>query len=343
MNKYLFILSFILFFPFFLLSQQVGNQDYAGYISKYKETAVSEMKLFHIPASIILAQGIIESNCGRSPLATDANNHFGIKCHNDWKGETYLFDDDDKQECFRKYASAEDSYRDHSLYLLKKQRYAALFSLDLTDYTGWAMGLKQAGYATNPDYPIILIHMIEMNRLYIYDDTTSNHMVAGQNEKGLNESEESGVIDTNEKSNEHGLFKEHYIMPDPAEYKQVNLSKLGRKVYENNDIPFIFVKKGDTWYSISSEFGIYAFQVYRENDMKESDKLTIGQIIYLEPKKRKSGVKTHLFKESESLYSVSQLYGIKLKFLYKYNNLKPGQEPVPGKLIQLVKPGGLFW
>ena len=342
MKKQLFLLCMILDNPLFLISQQAINPDYAGYILKYKEIAVKEMKLFHIPASITLAQGIIESNCGVSPLASQANNHFGVKCHNDWKGETYLFDDDDKQECFRKYASAEDSYRDHSLYLVNKQRYAALFSLDLTDYTGWAMGLKQAGYATNPDYPRLLIHMIEMNRLYLYDDTTLNQVIADRTDREVKESERTEIREKSDKPRESRLFRESYRIPDPSDYKQVRISKLGRKVYENNDIPFIFIKQGDTWYNIASEYGIDAFQVYRENDMKESDKLTIGQMIYLEPKKRKSTVKTHLFREDETLYSVSQLYGIKLKMLYKYNNLKPGEEPVSGKIIQLSKSGGLF-
>jgi LysM repeat protein len=338
-------LSACIFFIFHLLliAQHSTNQDYADYISRYKDVAIKEMKIYHIPASITLAQGIIESNCGKSPLAADANNHFGVKCHDDWKGESYFFDDDAKQECFRKYASAEESYRDHSVFLTKKQRYAALFSLDLTDYTGWAMGLKQAGYATNPDYPRILIHMIELNKLYVYDDTTKCQILASGITKELKETEGLDKESKLSESNSAGLFNEHYTMPDPSKYEQVSVSKLGRNVFENNGIPFIFCKKGDTWYSIASEFGIYSSQVYHDNDMRENDKLVIGQIIYLESKKRKSKTETHWMTQYETLYSVSQLYGIKLKFLYKYNNLKPGEEPAPGKLIKLSNPGGFLW
>jgi hypothetical protein len=330
--------------PMVLFPQQQLNPDYASYIDKYKAVAVREMKVFHIPASITLAQGIIESNCGKSPLATEANNHFGVKCHKDWTGETYFFDDDEKQECFRKYSSAEESYRDHSLFLAKKQRYAALFSLDLSDYTGWAMGLKQAGYATNPDYPRLLIHMIEMNKLFLFDDTTLNLDLANNASKeiipeNLADDHENNYAQTVKS----GLFGQHYVMPDPAQYEQIKVSKLGRAVYENNGIPFIFVKVGDTWYNIASEFGIYAFQVYQDNDMNESDKLSIGQIIYLEPKKRKSAFRTHVVLENETLFSISQQYGIKLKFLYKYNNLNPDEVPDVGRTLELSKPGGIFW
>lgn len=333
---------FILVFPFFLVSQQVNKPDYAGYISKFKDIALSEMKIYGIPASITLAQGILESNCGKSPLATEANNHFGIKCHKDWTGDTYLFDDDEKGECFRKYASVEESFRDHSLFLVKKQRYAALFSLDLTDYTGWAMGLKQAGYATNPDYPKLLIRMIESNKLFLFDDTSSGNLLAD----GLVMKSEE--VNKDEKGNEYlkpenaRLFNKKYKMPEPRNYPKVQTSKLGRVVYENNGIPFIFIKKGDTWFSIASEFGIYANQVYRENDMKESDALAIGQIIYLESKKRRSDVKSHIYKDDETLFSISQLYGIKLKLLCKYNNLSPNDLPVPGTTLQLERTGGLF-
>lgn len=342
MRKIILFSLFILQFPYVLLSQQAKSPDYSGYIEKYKKVAIEEMKLYHIPASITLAQGIIESNCGKSPLAVEANNHFGVKCHKDWTGETYLFDDDEEQECFRKYANAEESYRDHSLFLSKKTRYAALFSLDLTDYTGWAMGLKQAGYATNPEYPRLLIRMIELNNLNIYDDTNFVLDIAGNELVSNAQSKENDKKPVIVKQEYSGLFNTHYKMPNPSDYQQVSTSKLGRKVYENNGIPFIFIKKGDTWYSIASEFNIYATQVYRQNDMEESDKLAIGQIIYLEGKKRKSGTKSHVFKEDETMFSISQLYGIKLKLLCKYNNLEASDIPVPGSTLLLSRKDGLF-
>ena len=343
MVKKLFILAFrIIIFPLFVAAQQANSPNYAGYIAKYKDIAVSEMKIYHIPASITLAQGIIESNCGKSPLASEANNHFGVKCHKDWNGDTYLFDDDEKGECFRKYSSAEESFRDHSLFLVNKQRYAALFSLDLTDYTGWAMGLKQAGYATNPDYPKLLIRMIENNKLFLYDDTTSNNLAINTYIKNTEEAKGNDNGNKNQIPGQARLFNKKYKMPDPSAYQLHSVSKHGRNVYENNGIPFIFINKGDTWFSIASEFGIYSNQVYHENDMKESDKLVIGQIIYLEPKKRRSDIKSHVFQEDETLFSISQLYGIKLRLLCKYNNLIPGDIPVPGTTLQLEKTGRLF-
>jgi len=167
----------ILFFSFFLLithylaAQQLVNSDYGAYIAKYKSIAIREMKIYKIPASITLAQGMIESGCGKSKLAINTMNHFGIKCQNDWPGDTYLYDDDEKNECFRKYNSVDESYRDHSLFLTTRSRYAALFTLPLNDYKGWAYGLKKAGYATNPDYANILIRLIETNKLYLFDDS----------------------------------------------------------------------------------------------------------------------------------------------------------------------------
>jgi len=135
------------------------------YIDKYQDLAISEMKKHRIPASIKMAQAILESGSGNSELAVKANNHFGIKCHKGWTGKTYHKDDDEKDECFRKYKSPEDSYRDHSHFLTSRDRYKSLFDLEITDYKGWAYGLKQAGYATNPRYPELLIRIIEVNGL----------------------------------------------------------------------------------------------------------------------------------------------------------------------------------
>jgi len=152
--------SIFLLTTYFLKAQQLVNSDYGAYIKKYKSAAIKEMQLYKIPASITLAQGMIESGCGKSVLAINTMNHFGIKCQNDWTGDTYRYDDDEKNECFRKYNSVEESYRDHSIFLSTRSRYASLFTLPLTDYKGWAYGLKKAGYATNTDLANILIGLI---------------------------------------------------------------------------------------------------------------------------------------------------------------------------------------
>jgi len=313
-----------------LFSQGARKPDHQAYISLYKDVAIREMKLYKIPASITLAQGIIESNCGLSPLATEANNHFGIKCHKEWTGEKYYYDDDEKGECFRKYNNALESYRDHSLFLVSRSRYAALFSLDPDDYTGWAMGLKQAGYATNPEYPNILIRVIEANKLYLYDDTLFQERNQAATDEVVAEKDDPGKA-----AQKESLSSIHSWYPDPEDFEVIDYSQLGRKVYENNGIPFIIVKEGDTWYSIAKEFAIFTFQVYSNNDLTESDVIQQGQALYLEPKKRHSFQKVHTLKNDETLYKISQQYGIKLKLLYKYNNLKPADKVSTGTLIHL--------
>ena len=326
----------IVFFLLLLFSlsgfaQNNAIPDYKAYVNTYKDIAVREMKLYKIPASITLAQGIIESNCGLSPLATDANNHFGIKCHKDWTGEKYYYDDDEKQECFRKYKNAEESFRDHSLFLVNRPRYSALFSLDSNDYTGWAMGLKQAGYATNPQYPSILIRIIEVNKLYLYD---SQKYEGGEElyvEKNASETPVASEITINEDQ----LFRKGYVMPVPADFQLMKTASSGRKVYDNNGIPIIFAQKGDTWYSLAKEFNVYAAQLQKDNEMTDQQPITIGQIIYLEPKKRKCTQREHIFKENETLFSISIHYGVKLKYLLKYNNLQENPVIAPGTIIRL--------
>jgi hypothetical protein len=341
MRKVLSVLFFILISCLVLRAQSVTTSDYKAYIEKYSQLAIEEMKIYRIPASITLAQGIIESNCGKSPLATEANNHFGIKCHKDWTGKGFYYDDDEKNECFRVYDKPEDSYRDHSLFLVNRPRYAALFSLDANDYTGWAYGLKQAGYATNPAYPSILIRMIEDNHLYDFDNEKPHPEIVYENAKSQ-EAVHITIPEARTPGVGRGLFFPDYQMPLPEEFELYNVSEEGRKVYINNQIPFIFAKEGDTWASIAREFNIYSFQVYKQNDLTEQDLLIPGQMLYLEPKKRKASESQHLVKESENMYSISQLYGVRLHLLYKYNDMKPGEEPKPGSTLLLFGKWSIF-
>lgn len=343
------MLNRIAFFSFFLLitnfltAQQVVNSDYTSYINTYKTSAIREMLLYRIPASITLAQGIIESGCGSSKLAIESNNHFGIKCQKEWTGETYFHDDDAPNECFRKYKDVNESYRDHSLFLTTRSRYSSLFSLALTDYKGWAKGLKQAGYATNPDYANMLIRMIETNRLYLFDDTSSltkeeiaslrggsyispENLASAKNEKPLSAGNEARV-----------LFRKNYKFPTPSDFKYLYTSDEGRKVYENNGIPFIFAKKGDTWFAIAKEFNIFSFQVYKQNDLLESDNIITGQMLYLEPKKKKNTEHTYIVQSDDSMYSISQEKGVKLNELHKFNKFSEGEEPKPGTELKLSK------
>ncbi|MFZ4547735.1 MAG: glucosaminidase domain-containing protein [Bacteroidales bacterium] len=337
----IFLLFLVAYKP--LIAQPLVQSDYIAYINTYKSIATREMELYKIPASITLSQAIIESGCGKSVLATNSLNHFGIKCQKEWTGQTYYFDDDKPKECFRKYDNVDESYRDHSKFLSTRARYASLFTLQITDYKGWAIGLKQAGYATNPEYANILIRLIEKYELYLLDDTSAKAETEIAEdlpkEDFIKKNEKPNVEkpEIAEDNNSRILFRKRYKMPDPAKFKFAYTSDLGRKVYENNGVPFVFAQQGDTWYTIAGEFKIYSFQIYKQNDLLKSDSITPGQILYLEPKKKKNPAKIHKVEKSESLYSISQEKCIRLNRLLKYNNLQPGMEPKPGTELKLSR------
>ncbi|TND08010.1 MAG: hypothetical protein FD123_2693 [Bacteroidetes bacterium] len=277
------------------------------YVDKYKEDAVREMLISGVPASITLAQGMLESGNGNSALAVYANNHFGIKCHKGWTGESYVQDDDEKNECFRKYPSVYDSYLDHSDFLRTRQRYAFLFELKVTDYKGWAKGLKQAGYATDPRYADRLIDLIEANNLNELDK------VQGAAAK---------PIDTKEK-------------PQPVAV--VTPASGQRKMYENNGVKYIIVRKDDSFLKLSNELDLAYPELFRYNDLKRDARLETGQVLYIAPKKKKNDTDTHTVKPGETIHSIAQLYGVKLRALRKYNKLEPGEEPKAGQQIRLRK------
>lgn len=287
------------------------------YIELYKNIAVKKQKEYKIPASITLAQGILESGSGNSSLARKANNHFGIKCHKGWKGKTYIMDDDAKNECFRKYRKAEDSYRDHSLFLTQRGRYSSLFDLKITDYKGWAYGLKAAGYATNPKYPQLLIKIIEKYNLNKFDAKSNKKVKTSKKEKSKN--------------------KETYKTISVANFKQVDSWQSGRKIYKNNGRKLIIIKKGDTFYGLANEFELYSWQFYSYNELEKKHVLKVDEIIYLEKKKRKAEkkYKFHVVAAGETMQRISQLYGVRLKRLYKMNNLSEGVQVAVGTKVRL--------
>lgn len=289
------------------------------YIDRYKDLAVAEMNKSRIPASITLAQGILESNCGNSPLALEANNHFGIKCHKEWTGKTFYQDDDEKHECFRKYNSAEDSYRDHSDFLVTRDRYNLLFDLDITDYKGWAHGLKQAGYATNPKYPELLIKIIEENRLYLFDKVST----ATQNSPTHHSNSKLKTQDSKLSS----------IPPDVFDI--AGNGGNNRIIFINNGVKFIFAREGDDPYLIAMEFEIYSWQIFSYNEMTKHDIIVPGQKVYLEKKKRKAAYDYHVVRMNEDLRSIAQDYGIRLKSLYRLNDLEEGNDVKTGTELRL--------
>lgn len=302
---------------FLSLSANAFSSKYStnDYIRKYKKLAIAEMKKYKIPASITLAQGILESGNGNSTLARKANNHFGIKCHDDWKGKTMKWTDDAHNECFRKYNKVDDSYRDHSKFLYNRDRYSKLFRLKITDYAGWAKGLQKAGYATNKQYSTLLIRVIEENRLYRYDDKKYQREVLNENDSAL-------IIDDNKTL-------------DSLNYKGETLPGIQRKIFTNNNVRFIFAEKGDDFASIARDLKIYTWQISKYNDLEKTDKIKSGQIIYVQQKKNKATEKQHIVKTNETLHSISQLYGIKLSKLCKRNKLSKNSSLRQGQQLKL--------
>lgn len=324
---------------------------------------MDDMREYKIPASITLAQGILESGSGNSSLAKKANNHFGIKCHSDWKGKTYYQDDDAKDECFRSYKKAEDSYRDHSLFLTEHSRYAFLFDLKITDYKGWARGLKSAGYATNPKYPQLLINLIESYNLTQYDELVVNDKkVKEKKEKKEKKDKESkkekkesrkakkdkkpaeGIpgelisIDEIDTPTAHiadpSIPEGNYV--ESSEYEEAYTTSFERTIRRNNGVPIVIAKGGETPYSVAKEFHIYARQVWRYNNVSKNYIFGEGEIIYLEHKKNKSKDSAyHTMREGQHMVDVSQAYGVRLRRLCRINNCRPETEFEPGTNIKV--------
>lgn len=315
--RYFLALAFILIWNVNIFSQNISKEA-LDYIEKYKDVAMREMQEYKIPASITLAQGLLESGNGNSELAKKSNNHFGIKCHNNWNGKRTYHDDDEKGECFRVYDSPEDSYRDHSIFLSNGKRYAFLFDLKITDYKGWAKGLKQAGYATLPVYANVLIKLIENYNLTQYDQ----YVVQGKfNYK-------SDVNKTSDKKHRvHGKSNESdgvvYIPYNITDAEVVGKTIDERYIRENNNVKFIYAKDGETVYELSNMLGIYDYQIIKYNNLGNRKVLRDNEIIYIEPKKNKATrrYKYHTIQKGETLSYVSRLYAVKLKSIYKMNDM----------------------
>lgn len=271
------------------------NSAYQAYIDQYKDLAIEQMLRYNIPASITLAQGLLESAAGNSDLTRTGNNHFGIKCHG-WTGRRVYHDDDAAGECFRAYDNAKQSYEDHSRFLATQSRYARLFSLARTDYRGWSHGLKQCGYATNPQYGTKLIQIIELYGLYTFD-----------------------------KADRYDRFMAKHASEDrPGPDGTMHVIKAYNENY------YVMAKKGDTFKSLSKELGISSRRLAKYNERRHKDVLSAGDVVYLK-KKRTKAEKTfknvpHTVKAGESMYSIAQKYGIRLKSLYKKNKLTPDYE-----------------
>ena len=295
----------------FLLKEQ--------YINQYKELAIKEMQLFGIPASIKLAQAVLESGAGRGELAQKANNHFGIKCKGEWKGDHYFKDDDLPKECFRKYKDVESSFRDHSLFLTTRDRYKSLFRLPITDYKAWARGLKDAGYATNPHYAERLIKIIEEHQLYLLDRNMP-----------WPPAKEIPATDTAALAVKSDTLPAQVVITNPV---VVATSKGGRQIFKNNGVKYIITERGDNIVDLAREFDLYTWQIYEYNDLAKDEVIQPGQIIYLGRKKRKAQEDFYVVKPGETMHAVSQKFAIRLSRLYDLNHMNPGTEPTPGDTL----------
>lgn len=316
MNKII-VFLLILALPFILEAQPMVKNDTGRirpemYIEMFREAAIEDMMKTGVPASITLAQGMYESDYGNSDLARIANNHFGIKCHKGWDGDSFHKDDDAPNECFRKYKTVLESYDDHSNFLRSRERYASLFTLEITDYKGWAHGLKRAGYATNPQYAHKLIDLIERYKLHEYDQQGEKRPLA-----------------SGEK-------------PEPAKEKAIKSpfhNKNQGTVAEAktvNGVPFVIARKGDNWTKLAQENSLDLWQILEYNDATKTDLLREGEKVYIKPKrKRSSQADTHVLGENESMRDVAQQYGIRLRKLYRMNEMDPGTRPPPGTRIYL--------
>lgn len=305
MRKYILALFFVCLALVGAQGQMKWNQRYQTYINQYRDLAIEQMLRYKIPASITLAQGLLESGAGYSELATKGNNHFGIKCHG-WTGRKSYHDDDERQECFRAYNNVYESYEDHSVLLTTQPRYSMLFSIGKTDYKGWAHGLKKCGYATSPTYAQKLIGIIELYKLHQYDKATKY---------------------------------DHFM--EKRSYKDASTAMGGmlHPIHSYNKNYYIVARSGDTFKSLGKELGLSYRKLAKYNERKKNDKLVPGETIYLKKKQKKADKtyknRPHVVKAGDSMYSIAQYYGIRLKSLYTKNGLSPDYQIKVGDRLRV--------
>lgn len=322
---------------------EVKNPAYISYINQWRATALAQQQQYGIPASITLAQGLLESGAGQSDLATTANNHFGIKCHSDWQGGTFRKDDDKRDECFRSYQKAEDSFRDHSLFL-KRKRYEVLFTYPVTDYKAWANGLKACGYATDPSYPQKLIRIIETYDLANIETQTSSEPAVVEQSTPAAEIDKSGKPgktdkhgkkDKTEKSGKTGKTKTLEVTTTTATadtvhwlptYMHTNELFAEHAYGKTNGRRFIVAQEGDSWGSIAYLLQMEEKTLRRINEATDKQTLRGGDRIYLFPKRSKADKRhqRHLVQPGETAWDIAQRYGIKMRSLYKINGIPEG-------------------
>lgn len=309
------------------------------YIETYKEIAIKEMQRSGVPASIKLAQGIHETFAGQSDLVLKSNNHFGIKCKSEWTGESVKHDDDARNECFRKYSSAVDSYRDHSDFLRGSDRYSFLFKLDPTDYSGWAYGLKRAGYATNPRYASIIIKLIEDFNLQDYTLIAMGKMKEPSVDFAKNEiipaEQSKEVKDVVVEVKKAGPAQPEKRIEEVVTIKEQEKPGYPSGEFKINDTRVVFVSKGASFLSIAEQYNIPLARIFEFNDMKQTEAAEKDQLIYLMRKRKTGNNEFHTVMPGESLYDIAQEEAIRIESLLEYNFLATNHRPAIGEKLAL--------
>ena len=348
-----------------LAAQKQSAQE--AYIEKYAQMAVDEMFRSGVPASITLAQGMLESGNGQSYLATKGNNHFGIKCH-DWKGPGVYMDAEKKNECFRKYKSVVESYKDHSDFLRYKDRYKSLFDLKITDYKGWAHGLKRAGYATDPAYPRKLINLIETYDLSRFDQTDTK-AIRKKNKLSRKEArrlkktaaaaaalaasqaspDTDGVQEQTRPETKPEIItvapgskvpESPTVLEEPRPYEGPRSEfrfSLTRQLYSQNGVAFVYSVEGETYQSIARLYNLFPREILFFNDLHEDRELLPGTIVYLQPKKKKAAahLDKYIAEGGETVYEISQRFAVKLNSIMKKNGFAEDHVLVNGDTVLL--------
>lgn len=318
----------------------------AEYIAKWRHIAIDNMETYGIPASITMAQGLLESGAGNSELARKSNNHFGIKCKSTWTGDKVYHDDDAKGECFRAYPTVEESFEDHAEFLNVNKRYESLFAYDITDYKKWAHGLKAAGYATAPDYAERLIKIIEEEHLYLLDQNDGIALYDSYMEEKLGIATPKQKPENSEKQPEPQpapavvrdmttAYADRGI--DPDNFRVTINSHHGYNVYKTNGAHYIIAKEGDDYAKLGKLFEMSASTLRRFNDVGSATEPSQGDIVYIERKaaRWKGSNLMHTVISGETLHTLSQVYGVRLDQLSKLNRIRPSDPLNEGQTIKL--------
>lgn len=337
----------LVIFPLFLMmyASAQSNDAVQQYIDKYKEIAINEEIRTGVPAAITLAQGIFESMAGQSDLALASNNHFGIKCKENWTGAKVYHDDDARGECFRKYNTVEESYRDHSDFLKSRPNYASLFTIDPSDYQAWAYGLKKAGYATNPVYAQAIIKKIEDNNLQQYTLIAMQRNIGVQPDVAVNKTPDKPVMNTvvTALPDVSDITVQQPEKPAAQETALVEYNGEGNYplgTFTINQTKVTYAAAGTSLFALASNNNIPLEKLQEFNELANSnDILSQDQLIYLEKKPKKSNTKDfHIVGPNETIETIAQREGIQLESLFEYNKMQKGLEPAPGEKVYL-KPG----